>query len=149
MNPETMEVVIEVPKGAFLKRELHRQAPQTWGQEDGASVDFVSPLPCPFNYGFAPGTLGEDGDPVDVVLLGPSRPLGSRHRAPVVAVVHFQDGGRPDPKWILSDRPLTRADALQIRAFFAFYSLARRALDRARGRGGSTRYLGLQVTGAP
>jgi inorganic pyrophosphatase len=45
-EPPEVEVVIEVPRGSFLKR--------------GASgrIDFVSPLPRPFNYGAVPTLLG-------------------------------------------------------------------------------------------
>ena len=50
-EPPEVEVVIEAPCGNFLKRG------------SAGHVDFVSPLPCPFNYGAAgPGaTLAKDG----------------------------------------------------------------------------------------
>lgn len=40
-RPE-LDVIIEVPRFSFLKRG------------PGGHVDFVSPLPCPFNYGAVP-----------------------------------------------------------------------------------------------
>ena len=40
--PPEVEVVIEIPRGSFLKRG------------STGHVDFVSPLPCPFNYGSVP-----------------------------------------------------------------------------------------------
>jgi inorganic pyrophosphatase len=41
-GPPEIEVVIEVPRGSFLKRG------------STGHVDFISPLPCPFNYGSVP-----------------------------------------------------------------------------------------------
>ena len=48
--PPELEVVIEDPRGSFLKRGSTGQ------------VDFVSPLPCPFNYGSVPKYPGLEGD---------------------------------------------------------------------------------------
>ena len=45
-----VEVVIEVPKWGFVKRGMHEH------------VDFVSPVPCPFNYGSVDTLIGLDGD---------------------------------------------------------------------------------------
>ena len=44
--PPEVEVVIEVPRGSFLKRG------------STGHIDFISPLPCPFNYGSVPIYLG-------------------------------------------------------------------------------------------
>ena len=44
--PPEIEVVIEIPRGSFLKRG------------STGHIDFVSPLPCPFNYGSVPSDLG-------------------------------------------------------------------------------------------
>jgi inorganic pyrophosphatase len=41
-----LDVVIEIPRGSFLKRG------------STGRVDFVSPLPCPFNYGSVPRYIG-------------------------------------------------------------------------------------------
>ena len=50
MVPE-LEVVIEVPRGSFLKRG------------STGRVDFVSPLPCPYNYGSVPQYIGLEERP--------------------------------------------------------------------------------------
>jgi inorganic pyrophosphatase len=63
-EPPEVEVVIEVPRGSFLKRG------------STGHVDFVSPLPCPFDYGSAPVYLGLEGDLLDALVL--------RHRAPLI-----------------------------------------------------------------
>ena len=69
-EPPVVEVVIEVPRGSFLKRG------------STGRVDFISPLPCPFNYGSVPGYIGLDGAgtrPAPVVGRKDTRQsLGSR-----------------------------------------------------------------------
>jgi inorganic pyrophosphatase len=67
MAPE-LDVVIEVPRGSFLKRG------------STGRLDFVSPLPCPYNYGSVPQYLGLEGDLLDALVLGP--PLAARHARP-------------------------------------------------------------------
>jgi inorganic pyrophosphatase len=59
-------VVIEVLQSSFLKRG------------STGKVDFISPLPCPFNYGSVPGYIGLDGDLPDAVVLGPRLALGTK-----------------------------------------------------------------------
>ncbi len=62
---ERFPVVVEIPQGSKNKYEL-----------DNATgllrVDRVlfSAVHYPANYGFVPRTLGDDGDPVDVLVLG-------------------------------------------------------------------------------
>src|SRR5947207_7598111 len=62
-EPPEVEVVIEVPRGSFLKRG------------STGHVDFISPLPCPFNYGSVPSHIGQEGDLVDALVLGSRLPL--------------------------------------------------------------------------
>lgn len=52
-----MDIVVEVPKGSFVKRT-----------PEGA-VDFVAPLPSPFNYGSVPSVPAPDGKPCVMRLL--------------------------------------------------------------------------------
>ena len=129
---ERSEVVIEVPAWTCVKRT-----------PEGA-VDFVSPLPSPFNYGSVLGTRSPDGDPLDALVLGPRLARGARVRTEAFAEVDFLDGGLADPKRICG-RPLGWADRLRVVSFFRVYALAKRALYRARGeRRGPTRYRGIR-----
>ena len=130
MTAESLTVVIDVPRGSFVKRG------------DDGTVDFVSPVPCPFNYGHVPGTLAADGDALDAVVLGPKLSLGSTADVIARARIDFIDAGRPDPKWICADAPLSRFDRLRAAAFFRGYAVAKRLINRARGKRGPTRYLG-------
>ncbi len=131
--PADVEVVIEVPRFGFIKRK------------DDGGVDFISPLPCPFNYGSVPNTQSGDGDRQDAVVLGPRLARGTKVRVPVLARVTFIDAGLPDPKWICSSAPLTDSDRNAVRRFFTFYARAKQLLYVLRGRSaGDTRYAGIQ-----
>jgi inorganic pyrophosphatase len=133
----TVRAVVEVPRGSFVKRELH----------DGQRLDFISPLPSPFNYGYLPEVEGQDGDPMDAVILGPRLALGAEARLPVVARVRFVDDGQVDTKLVLSSAPLTRRQRLMLVGFFRFYARAKRILGLLRGATGPTRFEGLDEGG--
>ena len=131
--PDQVEVSIEVPRWGLIKRDRH------------GGIDFISPLPCPFNYGSVPGTLAADGDAQDALLVGPRAAAGSRVDAHVLGRVRFIDAGHEDAKWICGHAPLARFDRLQIAVFFRVYAQAKRALNALRGRPGHTRYAGLEL----
>ncbi len=86
--PPTLDVVIEVPRGSFLKRG------------SSGHIDFVSPLPCPFNYGAVPGLLGLEGDLLDALVLGPRLRYGTRVHVTAWAAVTLTDRGMSDDKLI-------------------------------------------------
>ncbi len=125
-----VEVLIEVPRGSFVKR-------------DGRGVfEFISPLPCPFNYGSLPGLPAADGDAQDAVLLGPRVAAGQRVQVPVRAVICFVDAGQQDDKLICAHHALGVDEQRVVLGFFRFYALCKRMLNLARGRPGATRCLG-------
>lgn len=128
--PDRPEVVIEAPRFSFVKRRA-----------DGR-VDFVSPLPCPYNYGSIPGRVSEDGDPLDAIVLGPRLARGARVSAPVVAIVDFLDGGEADPKVVCSERPLSAWQRAGLVGFFRVYAIAKRGLARVRGGSRATAFRG-------
>jgi inorganic pyrophosphatase len=131
-HSDEIEVVIDVPLGGFIKRR------------DDGGIDFVSPVPCPFNYGSVPDTRSGDGDRIDALVLGPRLARGARVRLQVVARVRFTDAGQDDPKLVCSVRPLGRVDRARIAAFFGFYARAKGLLNLLRGKAGPTRYLGIE-----
>ncbi len=63
--PEEVNVVIEIPLGSNVKYELDKKTGALFVDR----ILFTS-MVYPFNYGFVPGTLEEDGDPVDVLVIG-------------------------------------------------------------------------------
>ena len=52
----------------------------------------------PLNYGFVPGTMSGDGEPIDAYVLGPDEPL-SRFEGRCVAVVVREE--EDDPKLVV------------------------------------------------
>jgi inorganic pyrophosphatase len=63
--PEEVYAVIEIPQGSRIKYEID--------EATGAiMVDRVlyTSMFYPFNYGFIPQTLAEDGDPIDILVMG-------------------------------------------------------------------------------
>jgi inorganic pyrophosphatase len=123
-GPVTVEVVIEVARGSFLKRGSSGQ------------IDFVSPLPCPFNYGSVETMVGLDGDLLDAVVLGPRLPRGSRVTVRAYGAVGMTDRGMYDDKLICSDRPIGGQQRRRVLAFFAFYARCKWLLNQLRGQAG-------------
>jgi inorganic pyrophosphatase len=105
-----VDVVIEIPRGSFLKR----------GSK--GHVDFISPLPCPFNYGAVPTLVGLEGDLLDVVVLGKRLHVGTRLRLPAWGAVVQRDRGMVDHKLICSTEPLDEAARRGVLRFFRFYA---------------------------
>jgi len=62
--PEFINGIIEIPKGSRAKYEIDKDS----GLIKLDRVIFAS-MYYPLNYGFIPQTLGEDGDPLDIVVL--------------------------------------------------------------------------------
>lgn len=67
--PQEVNVFIEIPQNGNIKYELDKEANTIF-------VDrfLHTAFTYPFNYGFVPGTLAEDGDPVDVLVIS-DRPV--------------------------------------------------------------------------
>lgn len=128
--PPRVTVIIEVPRGGVVKR-----------RSDGR-LDFVSPLPSPFNYGSVPGTLAPDGDPLDALVLGPRRRAGTRVEVDVLAVLGFVDRGQGDPKLVCGPAPLRPGQRRAVERFFWAYARLKRGLQRLRGQQGRTEVLG-------
>ena len=119
-----VEVVIEIPRGSFLKR----------GSK--GAVDFVSPLPCPFNYGAVPALIGLEGDLLDAVVLGPRLPFGARVRVRAWGAVTLMDRGLIDDKLICSSQALTARERRFVLRFFGLYARCKALLNLWRRRPG-------------
>ena len=121
-EPPLVEVVIEVPRGSFIKRG------------SAGKVDFISPLPCPFNYGSLPDYLGLDGDLLDALVLGPRLPAGTRVQAKAWGAVRMVDHGMLDDKLICSDLPPDLLQRQKVLRFFRLYAKCKGFLNVMRGR---------------
>jgi inorganic pyrophosphatase len=122
-TPE-VEVVIEVPRGSHLKRD--------WA----GRISFVSPLPCPFNYGCVPTHLGLEGDLLDALVLGPRLALGTRLRLRAWRAVTLTDRGMSDDKLVCSVDSPTDSQYRAVLRFFHFYARCKALINFARHRPG-------------
>jgi inorganic pyrophosphatase len=117
-------VVVEVPRGSFLKRG------------SSGEVDFVSPLPCPFNYGAVPQYLGMEGDLLDALVLGPRLKFGTRLHIRAWGAVVLVDRGMTDHKLVCSHAPVSADEQRRVLRFFHFYARCKGLLNRLRHRPG-------------
>ncbi|WP_100638087.1 inorganic diphosphatase [Marinobacter salexigens] len=130
--PEDIYVAIEIPANSSpVKYELDKDM-------GALLVDrfMATPMFYPANYGFIPHTLGDDGDPLDVLVVTPY-PLqaGSVIRCRPVGVLNMDDEAGGDAKLVavphkkltnsymdvqeIDDLPILLRD--QIRHFFENY----------------------------
>ena len=96
LPPKKMNAIIEVPENGFVKYEIDK--------ETGLPrVDRIlhAPMAYPANYGYFPGTLGDDGDPLDVLVLCSQNiyPM-TLVRCYPIGVIRMIDNGRHDDKII-------------------------------------------------
>jgi len=119
-----VDVLIEIPRGSFLKRG------------STGHIDFISPLPCPFNYGAVPTLLGLEGDLLDAVVLGPRLPLGAHVRVKAWGAVTLTDRGLSDDKLICSSMLISPREQRRVLQFFGFYARCKGLLNWWRRRPG-------------
>lgn len=98
--PEEINVIVDIPKGSSNKYEYNEQ-------KGYFELDRVlySPLFYPFDYGFVPQTISEDGDPLDVLILT-SFPTfsGCCIKARPIALLLMEDEEGIDPKIIAAPK---------------------------------------------
>ena len=89
-----IKAIIEIPAGSLHKYEYDK---------DSGILVLDRPLnqPIPYNYGYIPGTLCEDGDPLDVFVLTDSAiyPL-TQVNIEILSVLKCRDNGSSDDKII-------------------------------------------------
>ncbi len=89
-----INVIVEIPMLSRVKYELDKET---------GLIKFdrvlYSPMHYPANYGFVPQTLWDDGDPLDVLVLG-YEPLipGTLVEVRVIGALDMLDGGEGDIK---------------------------------------------------
>ncbi len=96
--PNEINVVIEISKIAgSVKYEIDKDT-------ELLHVDrFLStPMVYPFMYGYVPGTMGGDGDPIDIILIGDHELIpGSVIRAKPIGVLIMSDEKGQDEKIVV------------------------------------------------
>jgi inorganic pyrophosphatase len=136
-------VLVEIPSGSRNKYE--------WDTELGAIVldrRLFTSMSYPADYGYIEGTLAEDGDPLDALVLvsDPTFP-GCRIRVRAVGVFHMTDEKGPDEKVLcvpLKDQGWSRVTDIhdvppelrnEIEHFFQVYKDLERHKTETRGFG--------------
>jgi inorganic pyrophosphatase len=87
-------MVVEIPKGSRNKYEMDHETGEIF-----LDRMLFTATQYPADYGFLPDTLGEDGDPLDALVLldEPTFP-GCRVRVRAVGVFWMRDEAGPDAK---------------------------------------------------
>lgn len=131
MESDPVEVMIEIPKGSRNKYEFdHERHVMVLDRRLFSATSY------PGDYGFFPDTLGEDGDPLDALVLvdDPSFP-GCLVRARPLGVLYMEDEkGRDakvicvvagDPRWegVSELHELPAAIVAEVEHFFEVYKM--------------------------
>lgn len=94
--PEIVLAIIEIPENSGVKYEVDKETGILMADRflHGANV-------FPFNYGFIAGTLAEDGDPLDVIVVSSSSmAAGTGIKVRAVGMLEMEDEEGLDSKII-------------------------------------------------
>ncbi|MBV8552585.1 MAG: inorganic diphosphatase [Acidobacteriaceae bacterium] len=143
-SPELVRVIIEIPKNSSNKYEYD-------GNLGVFRLDraLYSPMHYPGDYGFIPGTLAEDGDPLDIlVLVNEPSFTGCMMEARPLGLLHMVDGKENDQKVLAVPNRNPRFDGIhtmdqifphvrrEIEYFFSIYKELQGAKTEMKGWGG-------------
>ena len=92
----TMNAVIEIPAGNNAKYEVTKSGEAMEINIKDGKPRLINYLAYQLNYGMVPQTVlskkkGGDGDPLDVLVLGPSLPRGSIHKVKVIGAINHRN----------------------------------------------------------
>ncbi len=114
-----VNAVIEIPSGTIEKWELDKTTGEILLEQVDQKPRIVKYLGYPGNYGFIPRTLlskenGGDGDPLDIIILGPPEEKGAILKCKIIGVLLLLDRGEQDDKLIAvsENSPLYLVDNL-------------------------------------
>ena len=121
----TVNGYVEISRGDRRKWEFNMGA-------NRRAIDRTIPAEVggyPVNYGFVPQTVSYDGDPFDVLVLGPAIEGGRLVRGVIVGLMHMEDEKGLDSKVVISPAgkdgqplyPLTAAERQRIGGYFDRY----------------------------
>ena len=122
---QLLNAYIEIPRGGRQKYELDMA-------KNAPAIDRAIPRKIggyPVNYGIVPQTISYDGDPFDVLVLGPPLKTGDRVKGVIVGLMHMTDETGLDSKVVVSrvgagGKPLhqlTEADRARMTDYFNRY----------------------------
>jgi inorganic pyrophosphatase len=143
-SPEVVRAIIEIPKNSANKYEYD-------GKLGIFRLDraLYSPLHYPGDYGFIPGTLAEDRDPLDIlVLVDEPSFTGCLMEARPVGILHMFDQTENDEKVLAVPNRNPRFDSIhtidqvfphtrrEIEYFFSIYKELQGVKTQMKGWGG-------------
>ena len=103
-----VSAVIEIPAGQSAKWEVSGEDGIMRWERRGDGFRIVRYLPYPAHYGMVPRTVmsasaGGDGDPLDIIVLGPPVERGAVINARIIGGMRLIDEGERDDKLIAVD----------------------------------------------
>ena len=115
----TYQALIEIPAGTTAKWEVnHKSGNMEWEFKNGVPRN-VKFLGYPGNYGFIPQTIlekedGGDGDPLDIIVLGPAVERGTIQEVKILGAIKLLDDDEQDDKIIAVtlNGPFAKIDSL-------------------------------------
>lgn len=124
--PQDVNVVIEIPQGSSVKYEIEKDS-------GAVVVDRIlfTPMAYPAAYGFIPGTLSDDGDPADALVLTPAVELipGAVIRARPIGVLHMVDEAGTDEKIICVPHDRIHPQFTEVHAMEDLPQITRHAIE--------------------
>ncbi len=125
LDGRLVNAYIEIPLGGRQKFELDMAT-------NAPAIDRTIPQKVggyPVNYGIVPQTVSYDGDPFDVLVLGPAIPTGQWAKGVIVGLMQMEDEKGLDSKVVISRvgadgvplHQLTDADRKRMADYFNRY----------------------------
>jgi len=113
----TYSMVVEIPAGTNEKWQTSALSGALYFEHVEGKPRIIEYLAYPFNYGFIPQTIDSrekdgDGDPLDVVVIGPALQRGSIQQLKILGAIKFRDRGEVDTKvvGVLADGPFQKLE---------------------------------------
>ena len=104
-NDAAVKALIEIPAGTLEKWEFSKSTGKIELELINNKPRIINYLGYPANYGMIPNTIlakenGGDGDPLDVIVIGPQEPMGSLVECKIIGVLYLIDNQEKDDKLI-------------------------------------------------
>ncbi|MDF1535113.1 MAG: inorganic diphosphatase [bacterium] len=116
----SVNVVIEIPAGTNAKWEVSRQDGSIKWEFKNGKPRIVNYLGYPGNYGsvsrtLLPKELGGDGDPLDIIVVGPALPRGAVVKCRLIGILRLLEDGEQDDKLVAVplDGPLSDVNDIE------------------------------------
>ncbi|MCA0133925.1 inorganic diphosphatase [Winogradskyella alexanderae] len=114
-----INAVIEIPAGTIDKWELNKSTGQIQWELIDNKPRRINYIGYPGNYGMIPMTLlskekGGDGDPLDILVLGPPGERNQILKSKIIGVLYLRDRSEQDDKLIAvsNDSPMYEVNSI-------------------------------------